>query len=159
MKFTYVGLTLKCSYLAQIHKNIFIQPEAGIKFMPFVFPVRWGIDQPDDELPIPYCDAEGHGTNVVWLKDKLYFSQKCYAVPDITLAVNFMVHGKKPQRNFIFGINANIGLVDRVSFKYHTTDVIPSHLQSSGKYGWKSSYLGFHIGYQFMTTKKTKTNL
>jgi len=78
-------------------------------------------------------------------------SQKYYAVPDITLALNFMVHGKKPHHNFIFGINANIGFVDRWSWAYHTTEAIPSHLQSSGRYGWKSSYIGFHVGYQFMT--------
>jgi len=34
----YIGATLKFSYLAQIHRNMFIQPEVGIKFTPFVYP-------------------------------------------------------------------------------------------------------------------------
>ena len=151
----YVGLTLKFSYLAPIHKNMFIQPEVGIKFMPFVIPAnRWGVDEVGADH-VYYVDENGQSlTDVIWMKDKFSISQKNYAVPDITMAVNFMVHGKKPHHNFIFGINANIGLVDRFSSEYHTTDVIPPHLQSSGKYGWKSSYIGFHIGYQWMTGKK-----
>ena len=150
----YVGATLKLSYLAHIHKNIFIQPEAGIKFMPFVYPVRcWNTEEPSSEN-IYYIDNDGYTTNIVWLHDKPSISIKHYAVPDITMAVNFMVHGKRPHHNFIFGINANIGLMDRLSWTYHTTEVIPSDLQSSGKHGMKSSYVGFHIGYQFMTAKK-----
>jgi len=150
----YVGATLKLSYLAHIHKNMFIQPEAGIKFMPFVYPVTsWNTDEPSSEN-IYYIDNDGYTTNIVWLHDKPSISVKHYAVPDITLAVNFMVHGKKPHHNFFFGINANIGLMDRVSWAYHTTEVIPSDLQSSGRYGMKSSYIGFHVGYQFMAGKK-----
>jgi len=152
----YIGATLKFSYFAQIHRNIFIQPEAGIKFMPFVFPVKsWDIESPIAEN-IHYIDIDGNTTDVIWLHDKPFISINHYAIPDITLAVNFMVHGKNPQHNFIFGINTNIGMMDRLSFNYHTTDVIPAHLQSSGKYGLKSSYIGFHVGYQFMTGKYTR---
>lgn len=149
----YMGLALKFSYLAQIHRNMFIQPEVGIKFMPFVFPASSFEQEGALAENIYYIDYDGSETDVAWLHDKPFISQKNYAVPDITLAVNFMVHGKKPHHNFIFGINANIGFVNRMSWEYHTTEVIPSHLQSSGKYGLKSSYIGFHIGYQFMTAK------
>jgi len=151
----YIGLTLKFSYLAKIHRNMFIQPEVGLKFVPFVYPSS----SFEQEGPLAenryYIDYDGFETDIVWLHDKPTVSQKNYAVPDITLAVNFMVHGKNPSHNFIFGINANICMVNRIAFEYHTTDVIPQHLQSSGKYGWKSSYIGFHIGYQFMKGKKT----
>ncbi|MDR2510994.1 MAG: hypothetical protein LBC89_00700 [Bacteroidales bacterium] len=151
----YVGATFKFSYLAQIHRNVFIQPEAGIKFMPFIFPVKSNTISAD----IFYLADDGlHGyeTDVLWLENQPSTSLKHYAVPDVTLALHFIVHGKKPHHNFIFGINANIGWHDRVSFNYHTTDVLPAHLKSSGKYGWKSSYIGFHIGYQFMTAGKRR---
>ena len=150
----YMGATLKFSYLAQIHRNVFIQPEAGIKFMPYIFPLKsW---EPENPMPahIFYVDNDGQETNVLWLIDQPSISVKHYAVPDITLALNFIVHGKNPAHNFIFGINANIGWQDRLSFSYQTTNALPAHLQSSGKYGWKSSYVGFHVGYQFMKGKK-----
>ena len=154
----YIGATLKFSYLAQIHRNMFIQPEAGIKFMPYIFPLKsW---EPEDPMPayIFYRDIDSYGisyeTDVLWLTDQPSISVKHYAVPDITLALNFIVHGKNPAHNFIFGINANIGWQDRLNFSYQTTNALPAHLQSSGKYGWKSSYVGFHVGYQFMKGRK-----
>ena len=149
----YIGLALKFSYLTQIHRNMFVQPEAGIKFMPFLFPSSSIAQEGPEAENIYYTKwtEEGFVDDFVWLHDCPTVSQKYYAVPDITLALNFMVHGKKPHHNFIFGINANIGFVDRWSWAYHTTEAIPSHLQSSGRYGWKSSYIGFHVGYQFMT--------
>lgn len=152
----YVGLALKFSYLAQIHRNMFIQPEIGIKFMPFMFPSSSIAQEGPEAESIYFENFEGFSETIVWLHDCPTVPQNYYAVPDITLAVNFMVRGKKPHHNFIFGINANIGFVDRWSWEYHTTEVIPKPLQSSGKYGWKSSYLGFHVGYQFMTACKKK---
>lgn len=152
----YVGLGLNFSYLAQIHKNMLIQPEAGIKFMPFLFPSSSFEQEGALAENIYYIDDEGNETDVVWLHNKPIVKQKYYAIPDITFALNFIVHGKKPHHNFIFGINANIGFVDRMSWKYHTTEAIPSDLQSSGRYGWKSSYIGFHVGYQFMTANKKR---
>jgi len=152
----YAGVALKFSYLAQIHKNMFIQPETGIKFVPFIYPSRNFEQQGPMAENVYYIDYDGNPTDLVWLHDCPTVPQKNYAIPDITIAVNFMVHGKKPYHNFIFGINANIGLVNRISWEYHTTEVIPSELQSSGKYGLKSSYVGFHIGYQFMMANKSK---
>ena len=157
----YMGLSLKFSYLAQIHRNMFIQPEAGIKFVPFIFPISSFEQEGPLAENIYYNYEDGSPSDIVWLHDKPSLSHKSYFVPDITFAVNFMVHGKKPHHNFIFGINANIGFADRMSFNYHTTEVIPSHLQSSGKYGWKSSYIGFHLGYQFMkkgNARRSKTS-
>jgi hypothetical protein len=150
----YVGAALKFSYLAQIHRNMFIQPEIGAKFMPFVYPVESFMQ--DEPLNTYYIDSELGETDIIWLQEYPVIAIKNYIVPDITLAVNFLVHGKKPHHNFIFGINANIGLIDRLSFKYQTTEVFPSHLQSSGKYSLKSSYIGFHVGYQFMTANVKK---
>jgi len=157
-KMPYIGLTLKFSYLTHIHRNMLIQPEVGIKFMPFLFPAwYWGMEDSDD-YDFRYINEQGEPTDIIWLKHQPSLPQKYYAVPDITMAINFMVRGKKSQNNFIFGINANIGLVDRLSFRYYTTEAIPSDLKSSGRYGWKSTFIGFHIGYQFMTGKKCLSN-
>jgi hypothetical protein len=136
---------------------MFVQPEAGIKFVPFVLPLR-SFDM-ENAMPslVYYIDRETypeHSRDIVWLEEPYYITQKSYSVPDITLAVNLLIHGKKPQNNFIFGINANIGFMNRISFDYYTTNVLPEHLQSSGSYGLKSSYIGFHFGYQYMTGKK-----
>jgi hypothetical protein len=98
----------------------------------------------------------GNRTNIIWLNDYLTFSQKYYAVPDLTLAVNFMVHGKKPHNNFVFGVNANLCFVDRVGFRYETTNELPEHLKSSGKYGWRTTSIAFHFGYQFMKGQTTE---
>jgi len=151
----YVGAVLKFSYLAPIHRNMFIQPEAGVKFMPFVYRLA-SFEALDGPTNIYYNDFKVGETDVVWLQVLPKVTVKSYVVPDITLAVNFMVHGKKPHHNFIFGVNANIGFVDRMTWEYQTTDALPSHLQSSGKYGLRSTYVGFHLGYQFMTASKRK---
>jgi hypothetical protein len=150
MRVLYLGFALKASYLAQIHRNMFIQPEIGIKFMPFLRPASNWETEEDDSWKIPYCDTAGNRTDIIWLHDKPIFSSAYYAVPDLNLALNFIVHGKKPHNNFIFGINANICFVDRVGFHYSTTDELPKHLQSSGKYGWRTTSIAFYVGYQFM---------
>jgi hypothetical protein len=88
------------------------------------------------------------------MKNHPTMPQKCYAVPDVTFALNFMVHGKNPQHNFVFGVHGQLCFVDRLHFEYKTTDVLPQELQSSGKYGWRTTAIGFHIGYQFMKGKE-----
>jgi hypothetical protein len=153
----YLGFVIKASYLAQIHRNMFIQPEAGLKFMPFLRPASyWEMDEVDWE--VPYVDTTGNRTDIIWLYDVSTIPVGYYAVPDLTLAVNFIVHGKTPHNNFIFGVNANICFVDRVRFHYSTTNELPAHLQSSGKYSWRTTAIAFYVGYQFMKgeTKETR---
>ncbi|MDR2868178.1 MAG: hypothetical protein LBV46_01385, partial [Bacteroidales bacterium] len=151
-KSPYIGLSLKASYLASIHKNMFIQPEVGIKFLPFIFSSKhWYIDEASGEQVI-FDENATYG--LVYMHCDPVISSASYFVPDITFALNFMVHGKNPQNNFVFGLNVNIGLMDRIHFVYKTTDVLPAYAQSSGEFGWRMSSIGFHIGYQFMKGKE-----
>jgi hypothetical protein len=157
----YTGLVLKAAYMMSIHKNIFMQPEIGIRFVPFADPRIAGFTENNDKLSV--YDENTHKyvpldslLNLVYAYIDNDVSVKYYAVPDLTLAVNFYVHGKNPQHNFVFGINANICFVDRVKNSYRTTDVLPAHLQSSGTFVYRTTSVGINFGYQFMKgTKKT----
>ncbi len=148
----YLGLSLKLSYLCKIHRNIFMQPELGIKFMPFIF-------QPDqfaEEWGFYIYDST---YNIAYMLCSLKIDKGLYFVPDLSTALNFYVHGKNPSHNFIFGINANLCFVNRMAWTYHTTENLAGKYTSSGKFNWKTSYIGFHLGYQFMYGKKKKLEL
>ena len=41
-----------------------------------------------------------------------------------------------------------------MAWTYHTTENLAGKYTSSGKFNWKTSYIGIHIGYQFMYGKK-----
>ena len=152
----YLGFSLKASHLAQVHKNISLQSEMGVKWLPFLIPAnRWDIDKSMGE----YYIFDGTETdNLVYMNSLPVISAKSYAVPDLALSFSVLVHGKNPANNFVFGLNANISSLDRFSFKYQTTNVLPEHLQSSGEFGWRMSSIGFHIGYQWMAGKKKNIN-
>jgi len=147
----YYGLSVKASYLYQIHRNIFMQPELGIKFVPFIpqpdqFSEEWGFYIYDSTI-----------TNIIpYMVCSLKIDKRLYSVPDITSAINFYVHGKNPAHNFIFGVNANLCFVNRMAWTYHTTGNLAVKYTPSGRFNWKTSYIGFHIGYQFMYGKKKK---
>ena len=145
----YYGLSLKASYFHQIHRNIYMQPELGIKFVPFVF-------QPDqfaEEWGLYILDST-MTNNIPYMICSLKIDKRLYFVPDITSAMNFYIHGKNPAHNFIFGVNVNLCFVNRMAWSYHTTENLAGKYISSGKFNWKTSYIGFHIGYQFMYGKK-----
>jgi len=143
----YLGLSLKASHLANVHKNISLQSEVGLKWLPFLTPAK---KMEIDESAGEFISYEGD----VYMNCTPTVSAASYAVPDLAFAFNVLVHGKNPAHNFVFGINGNISLMNRVHFKYQTTNVLPEHLQSSGEFGWRMSSIGFHIGYQWMTGKK-----
>jgi hypothetical protein len=145
----YLGLSLKLSYLCKIHRNIFMQPELGIKFMPFIpksdqFEKRWSF----------YIYDSGDTNYIRYLSCYLKIDEGLYFVPDLSTALNFYVHGKNPSHNFVFGLNANLCFVNRMAWTYHTTENLAGKYTSSGKFNWKTSYIGIHIGYQFMYGKK-----
>jgi len=152
IKTYYVGLALKAANLVNVHKNVMLQSEVGLKWLPFVTPAKqWLIDESVGEFVI----SDGTETEkLVYMNCMPSISAASYAIPDLALSFNVFVHGKNPAHNFVFGINGNISFMDRFHFKYQTTDVLPAHLQSSGEFGWRMSSFGFHIGYQWMTGKK-----
>jgi len=152
IKTYYLGFSLKASHLANVHKNISLQSEAGVKWLPFIISAKqWEIDESVGEFVI----SDGTETEkLVYMNCVPVLSAASYAVPDLAFSFSVLVHGKNPANNFVFGINGNVSFMDRFHFKYQTTDVLPEHLQSSGEFGWRMSSIGFHIGYQWMTGKK-----
>ncbi|NLJ82904.1 MAG: hypothetical protein GX330_07245 [Bacteroidales bacterium] len=146
----YSGISLKASHVVSVHKNISLQSEMGLKWLPFIASAKDILA----ESPIEYTLSDGTET------DKLVYmnltpSVSNYAIPDFAFSFNVLVHSKNPAHNFVFGINGNISFVDRIHFNYQTTDILPTYLQSSGEFGWRTSSIGLHIGYQWMSgTKK-----
>lgn len=61
--------------------------------------------------------------------------------------------------NLIFGMNANVCFVNRIAWMYQTTENLFGKYTSSGKFNWETSYIGFHIGGQFMYRKKKKLKM
>ena len=152
IKTYYLGFALKASNLVNVHRNISLHSEAGVKWLPFIIPAKWwDIDESVGEFVI----FDGTETEkLVYMNCLPVISAASFAIPDLAFSFNVLVHGKNPANNFVFGINGNISFIDRFHFKYQTTDVLPAHLQSSGEFGWRMSSIGFHIGYQWMTGKK-----
>ncbi|MDR1793233.1 MAG: hypothetical protein LBR36_07340 [Bacteroidales bacterium] len=154
-----IGISLKASYLAKISKRMYIQPEMGLKFMPFIRSPKKYLamsDMESDICPRYFNLLTGRDTVLkehVWMKEKVSIPYGYYFVPDLTFAVNFILHAKNPNHNFIFGINGNICFVNRVQFEYQTTNELPPYAQTSGKYGWRTSSIALHLGYQFMKGK------
>ena len=149
---SYVGFSLKASHLANVHKNISLQSEVGLKWLPFTTPAK-KVDINDSECEFVISDGT-ETDKLVYMNCTPTISAASYAVPDFAFSFHVLVHSKNPAHNFVFGVNGNISFMDRIHFKYQTTDVLPTHLQSSGEFGWRMSSIGFHIGYQWMTGKK-----
>ncbi len=148
----YFGFSLKASNLVNVHRNVMLQSEVGLKWLPFFRSAKhWLVDDSSGEFVI----SDGTETEkLVYMNCKPSISAASYAVPDLALSFNVLVHGKNPAHNFVFGISANISFLDRIHFKYQTTDVLPAHLQSSGEFGLRMTSIGLHIGYQWIKGKK-----
>ena len=71
-------------------------------------------------------------------------------------SVNFLVHGKNPSHNFVFGLNFNVDFTKRMSFVYSTIQSFPAKYQSSGRMLLNMTTIGLNIGYQFMAGKTHK---
>ena len=150
----YYGLSLKASYLAPIHRNVLIQPELGLKFAPFL----GGFDRDfEDEYYSAIWDDE-YERGVAYMRYTPKLNKRSFYIPDLSFAVNFIVHGKNPNHNFIFGINSTFSFVDRLTIDYGPLppSSFPERYASSGTYHYKMGSIGLHIGYQFMTGKKVK---
>lgn len=157
-KTAYYGLSLKATYITQIRRNIYLQPEIGIKFVPFISPAKMWEESEEFNFFIYDYDTwpETENAQINYIKFNSKIEQKYYYVPDLTLAVNFIFHGKNPTNNFIFGVNANVCFVKRITWSYQATDCMGAEYASSGKFNWNSTAIGLHFGYQFMHGKKIK---
>ncbi|MCL2246173.1 MAG: hypothetical protein FWC10_03565 [Lentimicrobiaceae bacterium] len=151
-RFPYSGLAVMASYLAPIHPQMFIHPQIGVKFVPFLKSRKF-----DDVKAFVEEPREGYPPNVEYATVKIEMPSKNNAVPDLFIALNFLVNGKKNKaHNFIFGVNAQICFVDRVKVRYQTTDVILAESQSSGWVNFRSTSVGLHLGYMFLKLLKGK---
>jgi hypothetical protein len=88
----------------------------------------------------------------------LYCHQEGYWIPNLSGSVNFLVHGKNPSHNFVFGLNFNVDFTKRMSFVYSTIQSFPAKYQSSGRMSLNMTTIGLNIGYQFMAGKKQAIN-
>ena len=111
----------------------------------------------DDEYYSAIWDDE-YEMGFAYMRYTPKFNKKSFYIPDLSFAVNFIVHGKNPNHNFIFGINSTFSLVDRMTIDYGPLppSSFPERYASSGTYHYKMGSIGLHIGYQFMTGKKVK---
>ena len=149
---TYSGITLKASYWRDIHRNVSIQPEIGIKILPLLHPVsHWDFD--GDLRPKILSPENGTGEDIYYLEFEPEIQGRSYFIPQLTCAINFLVHGKRPHSNFIFGFNATIDFSKRMIVRYHSVPDFPSQYDSFGSISWDMSNIGLHIGYQFSMVK------
>lgn len=141
----YVGLSVKASYFAAVHQNVSLQTEIGLKWTPITFKsinqedVTFTINDYNTSTKIPYMNFHSQIKN--------------YFIPDVDFAFNVLIHGKNPSHNFVFGLNANVSLANRILMKYSTTDVLSQHLQSVGNIHFRTTSVGVHIGYQYFFMK------
>jgi len=138
----YIGFSPKISYLKELNRNIYIQAEFGLKFMPFYFPSEhWSLQEFDINNPnfeINY----------------LLVPQKNYLIPDATTSILFFIHGKNKRSNFVVGITGNLSFVERMIIVYSTLESqIPLEYEFWGQYGWTSSSIGITLGYRFIGLK------
>jgi len=148
----YIGFIGKVTVFKELHKNVCMQGELGLKFNPFYHPAnKWANrdyynsnnnEIADDNSSINFAKVE----------------QQYYGVPDATAAVLFFFHSqKKTRHNFVLGFNVNLSFVKRVKVTYDTRfselglKEIPHG--GLGEYGWSSSAIGITFGYRFFGVK------
>jgi len=151
VRLPYTGLFIRGSYTREIHRNIWSQAELGISFQPFVdkgATINRSFGTPNayifgDEIRIPFVTVSNFhcDTRKNW-------------VPNLSGALNFLVHGKNPCHNFVFGLNFNVDFTKRMTIDYATVPSFPSKYQSSGQIALNMTTIGLHVGYQFMTGRR-----
>jgi len=153
----YIGFSGKITVIKELHKNICMQGELGIKFNPFYHPAnKWEnknyydiIFNTTGEYEIAKDNSSINFTQV---------EQQYYGVPDATVAVLFFFHSqKKPRHNFVLGLNVNLSFVKRIKVTYDTyfSELGIKNIPYSGfgNYGWNSTAIGITLGYRFFGVK------
>lgn len=150
----YSGLSLTASHITRIYRNVLIQTELGLKFTPFLGAFDLVFDKEGYYSTIWNEESE---QLVAYLHYMPNLRKRSYFIPDLLCAVNFIVHGKNPSHNFIFGVNVAFPFVDRLTIDYDALppSSFPEQYASSGTYHYKMGSIGLHFGYQFMTGKKS----
>lgn len=149
----YTGLALRASYTKAIHRNVFIQPELGLSWK-FLF------SSLNSYLSAPQCwyaymapnSAQGEPLPVYAMMYLQY--PKLNWVPNLSGTLNFLVHGKNPCHNFLFGLDFNVDFSKQMVINYATDINMPEKYRSAGQFVFNMTTIGLHIGYQFMTGRK-----
>jgi len=154
----YIGFTGKVTVFKELHKNICMQGELGLKFNPFYHPANKWENRHYYNI-IFNTEWEKH----VFAEDNSSINftqveQQYYGVPDATVAVLFFFHSqKKPRHNFVLGLNVNLSFVKRIKVTYDTyfSELGLNHSPYSGfgNYGWNSTAIGITLGYRFFGVK------
>lgn len=163
------GLSVHANYLKKIHRNMFVQSELGLSLRPMIYRAELLNDAYGDiyidaqtgeyvfeEYYLDYIlqNNDGSGYNIPYAYEIPKFHQKGYWLPNLSGAVNFLVHGKNPCHNLVFGLNFNVDFAKRMTIDYATVPSFPDKYKSSGKMVFNMTTIGLHIGYQFMTGRK-----
>lgn len=149
----YIGFTGKLTVFKEIHKNICIQGELGLKFNPFFYSADHWINKDIHDADNYEIMEDNSSINFTMVE------QKNYAIPDATAAVLFFFHSeKKPKQNLVLGLNVNLSFVKRIKVNFHTGYSELSSLSGKtdfgiGNYGWNSTAIGITIGYRFFGIK------
>ena len=150
----YIGFTGKLTVFKELHKNICMQGELGLKFNPFFHSA--------DHWSNNYWDMYAGGNVIAEDNSTINFTevvQKYYGVPDATAGLLFFFHSqKKPKNNFVLGLNVNLSFVKRIKVAYDTYYSELSELPENqnvgfGEYGWNSTAIGITVGYRFLGVK------
>ena len=166
---SFSGFSIQASYLKPIHDKMLMQCELGLSVKPLVKSAQdieddFGqfITYPDGSIYFSECyidciyNPSDYSTGIQYGLSKLYCHQEGYWIPNLSGSVNFLVHGKNPSHNFVFGLNFNVDFTKRMSFVYSTIQSFPAKYQSSGRMLLNMTTIGLNIGYQFMAGKKHK---
>ena len=165
------GFSIQASYLKPIHVTMLMQCELGLSVKPLVKSAQdieddFGqfITYPDGSIYFSECyidciyNPSDYSTGIQYGLSKLYCHQEGYWIPNLSGSVNFLVHGKNPSHNFVFGLSFNVDFTKRMSFVYGTIQSFPAKYQSSGRMSLNMTTIGLNIGYQFMAGKKQAIN-
>ena len=131
---------------------MYIQPELGISFKPLTDPKKT-TNPYAEHTSVIFPNEEG-GQAIPFTHFAVNYHTKNYWIPNLSGAVNFLVHGKNPCHNFVFGLNFNVDFSKRMTIDYRTVPSFPQKYQSSGQIVFNMTTIGLHVGYQFMTGRK-----
>ena len=144
----YFGFDLLLNYSYQIHKNIIIQPELGLRFMSIF---RYSTDT------YSYvCDSNQSNCILYHQEYANNYENKRQFFPDLVTTVNFLIFNKHPKHNLKLGLSFNYGFVPRLEGNYELKNM--GSLNSTGKMKYGSTYFGFNVGYQFLGLHKKDEN-
>ncbi len=163
----YCGLSLQASYARQIHRNVFMQCDLGFSVQQLLYNHEFGSTSYDENGMVVLSD-EGFSyignpyeliadETIPFAREHVQYSPDvvCY-LPNICGGISFMVHGKNPCHNFVFGLNFNVDYTTRISYNYTTLPNFPQKYYSFGLINFNMTTVGLHVGYKFMTGKQVK---